>query len=99
MLVDDATADLMIIARDEDVSPRTRIEAWSTIRAWAERKAKLLGLDAPTQVVTIDKVDQEIAALSRELEAMQAAVEPTESEPVPESSVVRGGLGVKESTS
>jgi len=76
MLVDDATADLMIIARDEDVLPRTRIEAWSTIRAWAERKAKLLGLDAPTQVVTIDKVGQEIAALTRELEALQATAEP-----------------------
>lgn len=74
-LVDDATADLMIIARNDDVSPRTRIEAWSTIRAWAERKAKLLGLDAPTQVVTIDRVDQEIAALTRELAAMELAGE------------------------
>jgi hypothetical protein len=71
MLIDDAIADLMGIARDEaHVSARSRIEAWSSIRGWAERKAKLLGLDAPTQVVTIDKVDQEIAALQRELAAM-----------------------------
>lgn len=73
MLVDDATADLMIMARDWRVSSRTRIEAWSTIRAWAERKAKLLGLDAPTQVVHIDNIDKEIAALAREIEAMEAS--------------------------
>lgn len=73
LLVDDAVADLMVIATDKFVSPRNRIEAWSTVRAWAERKAKLLGLDAPTQIVTIDRVDQEIKALERELAAMAAA--------------------------
>jgi hypothetical protein len=75
MLIDDAIADLMILARDAKISARSRIEAWSTIRGWAERKAKLLGLDAPTQVVTIDKVDQEIAALQRELAALDVATE------------------------
>lgn len=73
MLVDDATADLMIIAKDENVTPRSRIEAWSIIRSWAERKAKLLGLDAPTQVVRIDNIDKEIAELTKEMEAMAAA--------------------------
>lgn len=76
LLVDDAVNNLMVIATDQYVSPRNRIEAWSTIRAWAERKAKLLGLDAPTQVVTIDKVDQEIKALERELAAMAASGTP-----------------------
>lgn len=70
VLIDDATSNLMVIARDDKVSPRSRIEAWSTIRAWAERKAKLLGLDAPTQVITIDKIDDEIAKLAREVEAL-----------------------------
>lgn len=73
MLIDDAIADLMVLARDTFVSARNRIEAWSTIRAWAERKAKLLGLDAPTQVVTIDKVDQEIKALEAELARLEAS--------------------------
>jgi hypothetical protein len=70
MLIDDATANLLTIATDERVTHRSRIEAWSVIRAWAERKAKLLGLDAPTQTVSIDKIDAEIMALSRELESL-----------------------------
>jgi hypothetical protein len=82
LLIDDAVADLMIIAKEQSISPRSRIEAWSVIRSWAERKAKLLGLDAPTQVVTIDRVDQEIAALTRELEALEAAgVDTAENDP------------------
>ena len=86
-LIDDATANLMTIALDVKVSHRSRIEAWNSVRAWAERKAKLLGLDAPTQVVTIDKVDAEIAALQRELATMDRVVEKA-------SSVQRGGLGM-----
>lgn len=46
-LVDAAVRDLLLIARDSaNVSARTRIEAWSAIRGWSERKARLLGLDA-----------------------------------------------------
>lgn len=75
VLIDDAVADLIKIATDEKISHRSRIEAWSTIRAWAERKAKLLGLDAPTQTVSIDKIDAEIMALSREIDALAAAGE------------------------
>lgn len=72
MLIDDAIEDLLKIARDgRNVSARSRIEAWNSIRGWAERKAKLLGLDAPQQVVTLDKVDQEIAALTKELQALE----------------------------
>jgi hypothetical protein len=45
-LIDAATKDLLLIARDHGVSDRTRVEAWSAIRGWAERKSRLLGLDA-----------------------------------------------------
>src|ERR1035441_3982933 len=44
MLIDDAIRGLLPIARDRQHT-RTAVEAWSAIRGWAERKAKLLGLD------------------------------------------------------
>lgn len=67
-LIDDAIRDLLDIALDHD-RPRTAVEAWGQIRGWAERKAKLLGLDAPTrhEVVTLDVIDAEIARLTAEL--------------------------------
>jgi hypothetical protein len=70
MLIDDAIADLLEMARDHE-RPRTAVEAWSSIRGWAERKAKLLGLDAPQrhEVLTIDAIDAQIAALQAELAA------------------------------
>jgi hypothetical protein len=76
ILIDDAVCDLLTIARDErgeNVSHRSRIEAWSTIRAWAERKAKLLGLDAPQQTITVDLVDDEIKKLTQEIEKLSVA--------------------------
>lgn len=73
VLYDDAVADLMIIARDLSVSARNRVEAWSTIRAWCERKAKLLGLDAPQQTITVDLVDDEIKKLMAEIAKLDAA--------------------------
>lgn len=76
VLYDDAVAELLTIARDAAVSARTRVEAWTSIRGWAERKARLLGLDAPTQVVTLDAVDAEIARLSAELERAAPAEAP-----------------------
>lgn len=68
-LIDTATRSLLGVALGRDVSPRTRVEAWSALRAWAERKAKLLGLDSPTQVqvTTMDALDAQIAALEVEL--------------------------------
>jgi hypothetical protein len=48
VLIDDAIADLLIIAKNHK-QPRTSVEAWNSVRGWAERKAKLLGLDAPTK--------------------------------------------------
>jgi hypothetical protein len=69
-LIDDAIANLMPIARDHK-RPRSAIEAWNAIRGWAERKAKLLGLDAPgkrqIEVITADVIDREIARLEAEL--------------------------------
>lgn len=68
-LIDAASRSLLGIALDRTVSPRTRVEAWNSVRSWAERKAKLLGLDAPTQVqvTTIDALDAQIAALEVDL--------------------------------
>lgn len=67
VLIDDAIANLLLIARDHD-RPRTAVEAWTSIRGWAERKAKLLGLDAPAQVVlTMDTIEAEIRRLEAEL--------------------------------
>lgn len=45
-LVDTAVNKLMALAADATVTPRTRVEAWVAIRGWADRKAKLLALDA-----------------------------------------------------
>lgn len=74
-LIDMAINRLLVLANDGDVYPKDRVEAWNSIRGWAERKAKLLGLDAPTkhEVVTIDAVDREIARLTGELEAAELA--------------------------
>src|ERR1700752_1383914 len=49
-LIDRATGELLDIAFDPSVSPRTRVEAFSALRGWSERRAKLVGYDAPTQV-------------------------------------------------
>lgn len=74
MLIDDAIADLLPLARDHD-RPRTAVEAWNSIRGWAERKAKLLGLDAPDrhEFITIDAIDRELIQLRAEIAAQEAA--------------------------
>lgn len=70
MLIDDAIADLMIIARDHS-RPRSAVEAWNAIRGWADRKARLLGLDAPrrqaVEVITSEMIETEISRLEAEL--------------------------------
>jgi hypothetical protein len=52
------------------------VEAWRAILGWAERKARLLGLDAPIrsqpQIIATDKLDAEIEALVAELAATPA---------------------------
>lgn len=66
-LIDDAVADLLLIAQDHR-QPRTAVEAWNSIRGWADRKAKLLGLDAPVKVqAEAEGLGAEIAALISEL--------------------------------
>jgi len=59
----------MRIATDTTVTPRTRVEAWTSIRGFAERKAKLLGLDSPAkfEVISLDAIDAKIIELTREL--------------------------------
>jgi len=68
-LIDTAVRELMVIAGDPATSTRDHIRVWEAIRAWAERKAKLLGLDAPTrtETLTLDRIDSEIDTLSREM--------------------------------
>lgn len=78
-LIDDAIADLMPIARDHGQA-RPAIEAWNAIRGWADRKARLLGLDAPAQtrveVITEDVVEAEIARLEAEQAEASASGRP-----------------------
>ena len=68
-LYDTAIHQLMRIATDTTVTPRTRVEAWTSIRGFAERKAKLLGLDSPAkfEVISLDAIDAKIIELTREL--------------------------------
>lgn len=66
-LADDATRSLLLLAGDRDVSPRTRIEAWSSARGWAEHKARLLGLNTPVKLEVSDAVDAELERLAARL--------------------------------
>lgn len=69
-LIDTAQYHLMQIALAEKTSQRSRIEAWNAIKGWEERRSKLLGLDAPTrhEVLTINAIDAQIAALEAEID-------------------------------
>ena len=81
-LIDTATHELLTIVRDRDIAPRIRVEAWTAIRGWAERKAKLLGLDAPLKaratVISEDVLDAEIERLTSEIEARKWELEASE---------------------
>lgn len=66
LLADDAIADLLAKARNPK-QPRTAVEAWNSIRGWAERKARLLGLDAPAKVEVSDARRAEIERLAAAL--------------------------------
>jgi len=69
-LADQAIARLMAIADDPDVSARTRVEAWSSIRGWCQHKAALLGLNSPIRrevtVLSESVVDKALIELERE---------------------------------
>ncbi len=77
-LIDTASRSLMRIAADPATSPRTKVEAWSVLRGWSERRSRLLGLDAPArsrvEVITEDAVDRAIAELSAEVERREQAL-------------------------
>ena len=45
LLADDAMRRLMTVATGEKTTPRTAVEAWNSVRGWAEHRARLLGLD------------------------------------------------------
>jgi hypothetical protein len=68
-LCNEATSSLRLLADNEDISPRTRIEAWSAMRGWSEHKSRMLGLNAPKKIeasVTEPEADDpEIVALVR----------------------------------
>jgi hypothetical protein len=68
-LIDTACRELMDIAAAPYASSKDRIRAWATLRMWADRKARLLGLDAPQRILTMDQLDDEIERLTREMEA------------------------------
>jgi len=73
-LYDVAVRELLGLARDSRAGIRSRVEAWNAVRGWAERKAKLLGLDAPKRaavsVIDMDMLDEEILRLTKELETV-----------------------------
>lgn len=70
-LIDAAIRELMVIAFDHRSMPRSRIDSWLAIERFMERRAKMLGLDAPTrsEVVTLGALDMEIQKLEAELNA------------------------------
>jgi hypothetical protein len=73
-LVDDALRDLMEITADWEVSPRTRVEAWTCARGWAEHKARMLGLNAPEKHEhrTIGEIDARLLDLADQMAAMES---------------------------
>lgn len=48
-LADDAIRDLLAIIRKPTATDSSRIRAWEVAAKWAERKSRLLGLDAPVR--------------------------------------------------
>jgi hypothetical protein len=70
-----AIRQLMTIATAVGTSARTKVEAWSSVRAWADFKAKTTGtyVAQTVKVITLDQIDVEIAALEAQL-GVRAAV-------------------------
>jgi hypothetical protein len=60
----------MSIATDNNTSARTRVEAWSAIRGWAQRKARLLGLDSPTKHAVLTRATVPFGPVMRARTAM-----------------------------
>lgn len=81
LLIDDAVRDLLLIARNHR-SPRVSVEAWTCIRGWADRRAKLLALDAPArhEVRNIDEIDAQLQRLAEEID-LGGPVDPMQPSP------------------
>lgn len=75
-LCDRAISNLLEIAENERVSPRTRCEAWGQIRSWSESKRRLFGIDAPVRreinIISEATIDTAIENLTREMSIMDA---------------------------
>lgn len=75
---DVAIRELLEIARSADrgVTARTKVEAWSAIRGWAERKARIAGIDAPAKFTRTNSAgeDAQDAELRRMIDEAKAAV-------------------------
>jgi hypothetical protein len=76
--IDEAERALRRIATDPDTSPRTAVEAWSAVRQWEERRARLLGLDHPTRNEVTVITEDAVAAAIRQVEAQVAEAEAIE---------------------
>jgi hypothetical protein len=65
--------ELLCIAEDPAVSPKTRLEAWNAIRGWSEYRSKLFGLFAPSkssvEVLTRDAFTADLERMAAELES------------------------------
>jgi DNA-binding CsgD family transcriptional regulator len=70
-LIDTATRELFVIARDTKAANKDRVEAWNSLCKWAERRSKLLGLDSPARkeinVLSADTVKDATRRLQAEL--------------------------------
>lgn len=73
-LADTAVADLLDIIKDPTATHGSRIRAWEVAAKWAERKSRLLGLDAP------QKRELEITDTSNWEFQMRAAIAEAERE-------------------
>lgn len=70
-LVEDSIKELLDLARDEDKTPRVRVDAYKGILGWSEHRARMEGTNAPVksqvQVISEDAVDQAIRDLEAKL--------------------------------
>jgi hypothetical protein len=68
-LYDTAIHQLMKIAMATTTAPKIKVDAWVAIKGYEDRRAKLLGTDAPArhEVITLDLIDAEIRALESAL--------------------------------
>lgn len=75
-LADRAIRDLLVIAENPQISPRTRAECWGQVRGWSESLRRLMGADAPMRreitVISDDAINAAIKALNDEMMILDA---------------------------